>query len=408
MAINKKLVVIGGGAAGFFCAVNAARLNPHLKVNIFEKSDKLLSKVKVSGGGRCNVTHACFDIAEMSKCYPRGGNFVKKIFHGFFTTDTIEWFQNRGVALKTESDGRMFPATNASQTIIDCLLKEAAKYNVQIKMQCGIKAISQTGNSFILQTANEEIIEADYVCVATGGFPKTEMFDWLTSTGHTINDPVPSLFTFNLPRHPITSLMGVSVDSAVIKILGTKLQQKGPVLITHWGLSGPCVLRLSAWGARELSERKWQFNIIVNWLPGFSEQRLRDEVQHIRFDLAPQRIYHKNPFGLPKRLWEFLLQQSLIRQETRWADLASKSQNLLIKNLVNYECAVKGKTTFKEEFVTAGGVNLSGIDPATMMSKKLPNLYFAGEVIDVDGITGGYNFQNAWSTGFVAARSIAG
>lgn len=406
MEINKHLIIIGGGAAGFFCAVNAARLNPNLRVTILEKSNKLLSKVKVSGGGRCNVTHACFNIAEMSKRYPRGGNFVKKIFHQFFTTDTIEWFKSRGVELKTEADGRMFPITNSSQTIIDCLLREAAKCNVEIQMHSEVKTVSINKDKFYLNTAHEKIIEADYLCIATGGLNKTEMFDWLKNTGHTIANPVPSLFTFNMPAHPIKELMGVSVDDALIKISGTKQQQRGPVLITHWGLSGPCVLRLSAWAARELAEKKWQFKIVVNWLPKFNETQMQQELQAIRFKIASQKLYHKNPFDLPRRLWEFLLQQSNIKEGTRWADLPAKQQNLLIKHLVNYECEVKGKTTFKEEFVTAGGINLSEIDPDTMMSKIVPNLYFAGEVIDVDGITGGYNFQNAWTTGFVVAKGL--
>lgn len=406
MAINKKLIVIGGGAAGFFCAVNAARLNPHLQVTVFEKSNKLLSKVKVSGGGRCNVTHACFEMAEMAKCYPRGGNFLKKLFHRFFTTDTIEWFQSRGVALKTEADGRMFPVSNSSQTIIDCLLQEAAKYNVAIQMQHDVKSISITESQFILQTSNNKTIAADYLCVATGGLHKPEMYQWLKNLGHSVSEPVPSLFTFNMPSHPIKELMGVSIEDVLIKISGTKLQQQGPVLITHWGLSGPCVLRLSAWAARELAGRKWQFNIIVNWLPQYNESQMRQALQQLRFQLASQQIFHKNPFDLPRRLWEFLLQQSAVQAETRWADLPAKQQNLLIKNLVSYECEVKGKTTFKEEFVTAGGIALNEIDPNTMMSKIVPNLYFAGEIIDVDGITGGYNFQNAWTTGFVAAKSI--
>lgn len=407
MATSKNLIVIGGGAAGFFCAINAARINPHLQVTILEKSNKLLSKVKVSGGGRCNVTHACFNISEMAKCYPRGGNFVKKIFHQFFTTDTIEWFKSRGVELKTEADGRMFPATNSSQTIIDCLLKEAAAYNVQVRMQSEVKAVSLRENIFSLQMANGEIIKANYICIACGGFPKAAMFYWLKELGHTINDPVPSLFTFNMPKHSITSLMGVVVHNAVVKISGTKIQQQGAVLITHWGLSGPCVLRLSAWGARELAIANWQFAISINWLPAFNEQQLRERFQQLRFDLAAQKLYHKNPFALPQRFWHFLLETCKINESIRWADLPAKNQNLLVKNLVNYECNVNGKTTFKEEFVTAGGILHYEIDADTMMSKKVPNLFFAGEIIDVDGITGGYNFQNAWSTGFIAATNIA-
>jgi hypothetical protein len=383
-------------------------MNPALRVTIVERSNKLLSKVKVSGGGRCNVTHACFDKVEMSKRYPRGGNFVKKLFHRFFTHDTIDWFKERGVGLKAEADGRMFPVTDSSQTIIDCLLRQADQYNVQIRMHCDIKSIEKLEDGFRLLTANNEELAASFVCIATGGFPKASMFDWLTQTGHSFSKPVPSLFTFNLPRHPITQLMGVSVPNALVKITGSKLQQQGPVLITHWGLSGPGVLKLSAYAARELAEKNWEFEAIINWLPEYNEQTLKEKFLQLRNDNGSVQLYHKNPFGLPQRLWEFFLKECNIPETSRRADLQAKPQNELVKKLTNYLFSVKGKTTFKEEFVTAGGITLSEIDSNTMMSKKLPNLFFAGEVIDVDGITGGYNFQNAWSTGWVAAHTIAG
>lgn len=378
-----------------------------MQVIIVERSNKLLSKVKVSGGGRCNVTHACFDKIEMSKRYPRGANFVKKLFHQFFTSDTIAWFKERGVAIKAEADGRMFPVTDSSQTIIDCLLKEADIYGVQVKMHCDIKHIESREHEFRLLTANNEELTATYVCVATGGFPKAAMFDWLKQTGHSFSTPVPSLFTFNLPKHPIAQLMGVSVPHALVKIAGSKLQQLGPVLITHWGLSGPGVLKLSAYAARELSERNWEFEAIVNWLPEYNELTLKERFLQLRNENGSMLLHHKNPFGLPQRLWEFLLKECLIPESCRRADLQAKPQNELVKKLTNYLFSVKGKTTFKEEFVTAGGITLNEIDANTMMSKKQLNLFFSGEVIDVDGITGGYNFQNAWSTGWVAANTIA-
>ena len=411
--MSKHLVVIGGGAAGFFCGVNAARMNPALKVTILEKSNKLLSKVKVSGGGRCNVTHACFDISEMSKRYPRGQNFVKKTFHQFFTTDTINWFEERGVTLKTESDGRMFPVTDSSQTVIDCLLKEANKYSVNIIMSTEVRKINLHPDSyrdsiFSLQCSNEKNLNADYVCIASGGFPKSSMFGWLKELGHSIEDPVPSLFTFNLPNHPIAKLMGVSVEKAKVKIIGSKLEEEGPLLITHWGLSGPAVLRLSAWGARELGVRSYEFGVLVNWVPEFNEQSLKEKFLQIRTISASQKVIGKNSFGLPNRLWEFLATQSGVKEEMRWADFPAAIQNKFIKNICAYECKVKGKTTFKEEFVTAGGIKLNEVDANTMMSKKNPNLFFAGEVLDVDGITGGFNFQHAWTSGWVAARTIAG
>lgn len=386
--------------------MNAARMDPKLRVVILEKSNKLLSKVKISGGGRCNVTHACYDIAEMTRRYPRGGHFVRKLFHQFFTGDTIAWFKERGVQLKAEADGRMFPVSDSSQSIIDCLLKEAGRYGVEIRMQCGVTALGRTDAGFAIHTTGDEIFYGDYVCVACGGFPKAAQFQWLQDLGHSIAVPVPSLFTFNSPRHPLTGLMGVSVADVKVTVAGTKLQQRGPLLITHWGISGPVVLRLSAWGARELAAVNWNFRAIVNWLPEIPEPLLRERMGQWRSEKAAQKIGSKNQLGLPNRLWEFLLEESGIDAQKRWADLPSKNQNLLIKNIGAFELPVEGKTTYKEEFVTAGGISLPELDPQTMMSKKVPGLFFTGEVIDVDGITGGYNFQNAWSSGFVAARAL--
>jgi predicted Rossmann fold flavoprotein len=403
---KKKLVVIGGGAAGFFCAVNAARMNTGLSVTVIEKTGKLLSKVKVSGGGRCNVTHACFSIADMIKKYPRGSSFLKKAFHHFFTTDTIEWFKQRGVELKTEADGRMFPVTDSSQTIIDCLLKEANKYGVEILMNAEVKQLIKANDQFEISIGDNRILQADYVCIASGGYPKSVQFEWLKNLGHSVEEPVPSLFTFNMPGNAITALMGVVADNVNVKINGTKLQQQGPLLITHWGMSGPAILKLSAWGARELKDKNYEYKISVNWIPEYNENTLRDKMQQLRFDIATQKIINRNPFGLPTRLWEYLLQQSGINADARWADLPAKEQNKLIKNLCVQEFDVKGKTTFKEEFVTSGGIELNEIDHNTMQSKKLLGLFFAGEVINVDGVTGGFNFQNAWTTGWIAAKSL--
>jgi predicted Rossmann fold flavoprotein len=403
----RTLIVIGGGAAGFFCAINAARMNPDLKVTILEKSSKLLSKVKVSGGGRCNVTHACFDINEIMKKYPRGQHFVKKAFHQFFTNDTIEWFRERGIELKVEEDGRMFPVTDSSQTIIECLIKEVNKYGVEILLNRQVDRVEKLNEEWIIRTANSELLTANYLCIASGGYPKSSMFDWLKAIGHSIEEPVPSLFTFNLPNNPITKLMGVSVAAAKVKIIGSKLSEQGPVLITHWGLSGPAVLRLSAWGAREFAVQSYEFKVILNWIPDFNEQELREKFQELRIDNASQKMINRNIFGLPQRLWEYLIQQSGVTENMRWADLPVKLQNNLIQNLIAQQFDVKGKTTFKEEFVTAGGIKLSEIDPNKMESKILPNLFFAGEVMDVDGITGGFNFQHAWTSGFIAARTIS-
>ena len=401
----KKVIVIGGGAAGFFCAVNAARMNPNLQVIILEKQKSLLSKVKVSGGGRCNVTHACFDIVELSKFYPRGQHFLKKAFHWFNTNDTVNWFEERGVQLKAEADGRMFPITNSSQTIIDCLLKEATKYKVEVIIGCDVTAIQKQEELWVVNTVSTQYT-ADFLMIAAGGFASTTKFDWLKQTGHTIEEPVPSLFTFNMPKNPITQLMGVSVPKAQIKLKGSKLQTMGPLLITHWGMSGPAILKLSAWGARDLANKKYSFSVLINWLSDTNEQKLREEWSEIRNENASQKIGGKNPFGLPTRLWQYFLDSCGIKEETRWGELASANQNKLITSLTNQEFEVNGKTTFKEEFVTCGGIKLNEIDPNTMQSKKVSNLYFAGEVMDIDGVTGGFNFQNAWTSGWIAAKAI--
>ena len=403
---NKILVVIGGGAAGFFCAVNAARMQPGLQVILLEKSSKLLSKVKISGGGRCNVTHACFSISDMIKKYPRGSSFLKRAFHHFFTIDTIEWFQQRGIDLKTEADGRMFPQSNTSQTIIDCLLQEANRYKVDIRMNASVESIIKEVR-FVITTTGGKKLQADFVCIACGGLPRLSQFDWVMKTGHTIEEPVPSLFTFNIPNNPITKLMGLSVEHAVLKIAGTKLQQEGPLLVTHWGLSGPAALKLSAWAARELAKMQYNCTLIVNWLPAYHENSLKEKFQQLRFDIASQKIQNRNPFQLPSRLWEYFLEQAGVKPDLRWADLPAKEQHKLIKILCAQEFVVKGKTTFKEEFVTAGGVQLSEVDVNTMQSKLVPGLYFAGEILNIDGVTGGFNFQNAWTTGWIAAKSIS-
>jgi len=403
---QQHLIVIGGGAAGFFCAVNAARLNPQLKVTIVEKNNKVLSKVKVSGGGRCNVTHACFDIGELVKYYPRGVNFLKKAFHWFNTNHTVQWFNDRGVQLKREEDGRMFPVTDSSQTIIDCLLREANKYKVEVLFQTDVKAITCIDGIFKVNTGAAAPLTADYLCIACGGYPKASQFDWLTQIGHTIEAPVPSLFTFNMPGNNITQLMGVSVESATVKIAGTKLQQTGPLLITHWGLSGPAVLKLSAWAARELAACDYKFSIVINWLPAFNEHSLKDEILFIRSRDASLKISGRNAFGLPSRLWQYFMELCEIKPDWRWADLPGRHQQKLIQALTAQLFLVSGKTTFKEEFVTCGGVTISEIDPQTLQSRIVPGIYFAGEILDVDGITGGYNFQHAWSSAWIAAQNM--
>lgn len=403
----KKLIVIGGGAAGFFCAVNAARKNPLLSVTILEKSNKLLSKVKISGGGRCNTTHQLFEIPALIKKYPRGEQFLKKAFYQFNTQHTIEWFSERGVQLHAEADGRMFPVSNNSATIIECLLKEADQYHVKIEMQTEVKKITKLETQFQIETNQLGIIQADYICIACGGLPKMEMFNWISKLGHSIQSPVPSLFTFNMPKHPITALMGLSVNNATIKISGTKLKEQGALLITHWGLSGPVVLKLSAWGARQLADMGYQFAIQVNWLGETTDALLRSDWSFYREQFSANKMGSKYPFEIPTRLWHFLLSEAGISTDTKWGELKAVNQNKLIQLLTGQVFDINGKTTFKEEFVTSGGVQLSTIHPQTMESKLVPGLYFAGEVMDIDGITGGFNFQHAWTSGYNAATAIA-
>jgi predicted Rossmann fold flavoprotein len=408
--VKKKLIVIGGGAAGFFCAVNAAQ-NPELEITLVEKSSKVLSKVRVSGGGRCNVTHACFSIAEMIKKYPRGEKFLRQAFHHFFTTDTMNWFEQRKVKLKTEADGRIFPESNSSETIINCLLYEANKNHVEILMNREIIQIEvpagNNKNSFRLFSKGGSVLEADFICIACGGFHKADQYNWLAKLGHSFEDPVPSLFTFNVPKNPISELMGISVENAQVKINGTKFSQTGPLLITHWGFSGPAVLKLSAFAAIELSKLNYDFLISINWLNGYHENSVLEKLRWIRNEQASKKVINKNPFNLPQRLWEYHLQQCGINPEIRWADLPSKQQNQLAKQLCAQQFHVKGKTTFKEEFVTAGGIKLSEINAHTMESKIIPRIYFAGEIMNVDGITGGFNFQHAWTSGWIAAKEIS-
>ncbi|MCE3278662.1 MAG: flavoprotein [Bacteroidetes bacterium] len=402
---SKHVIVIGGGAAGFFAAINAAQLHTDIQVTLLEKTNKLLTKVSVSGGGRCNVTHACFDNGLLVKHYPRGEKELRNVFSRFSTNDTINWFEQRGVKLKMEADGRMFPTTDKSETIVNCLLSEAEKSNVVIKQGVDVEEIIQAENTFKINVKGGGSFTCDQLIIATGGNSKEEAYNWLRKLGHTIVKPVPSLFTFNIPDNSITQLMGVSVPLAKVKV-GTKLITEGPLLITHWGLSGPAVLKASAWGARILSEANYNFTASINWLPKHTEEKLRIEINNQREELPAKTISANCPLELPKRLWEFLIVKSNIAADVRWADISKKNINQLVNNLISDEYHVKGKTTFKEEFVTCGGVSLKEIDLGKMESKIVPRLFFAGEVMDVDGITGGFNFQNAWSTAWVAANNV--
>ncbi len=398
---GKRLIIVGGGAAGFFCAIHAKERYPTLDVVLLEKQNKVLQKVKVSGGGRCNVTHSVTSIPHLLEHYPRGKNFLKKVFYQYGPQETIEWFRQQGVQLHTEADGRMFPTSNSSQTIMDCLVSKAKDLGVQIRLSTSVAKV-EYAQTFTVFIGHQEL-QTDYLCVACGGYPKSSQFDWIRKLGHTIIEPVPSLFTFNIKGHAdLKALMGVSLERAHIRIQSSKANDIGPLLITHWGLSGPCVLKLSAWQARMLYELNYEFSILVNWI-NQTENELRENWNTLRNNMAAQ-ICAKNPFELPKRLWLYLITKAGISETKKWSELGAKEQNKLIALLVGQHFEVAGKTTFKDEFVTCGGIDLKEVNPKTMESRIIPNLFFAGEVLNIDGITGGFNFQNAWSTAAVASK----
>ena len=397
--MNRTVVVIGGGAAGYFSAINIADKAANVKVVILEKTTKTLSKVKVSGGGRCNVTHACFVPKELSKYYPRGERELLGPFHTFMTGDTIAWFSERGVELKMEDDGRMFPVSNSSQTIIDCFQKEVKRLGIEVQLSTEVQKIQKVDEAFRLMT-NHGKLQADYVVLAVGGNSKLKHYQWISELGHTIVNPIPSLFTFNLKKHASNQLMGLALN-ATVKIVGTKHEEYGPVLFTHWGMSGPGILKLSAKAAQLLFNQSYQFNYEVEWMPNAEEL-----VADLRRSKASAQLANTKIESFPNRFWMYLLTKGNIDSKKRWADLNKLEIEKLIQLLSKDDYTANGKTTFKEEFVTAGGVSLNDINVKTMESKKIPGIYFAGEVMDIDGITGGFNFQAAWTTAFIVSRSI--
>lgn len=400
------LVVIGGGAAGFFGAINAAQKKQDLKILILEKSTKLLSKVKVSGGGRCNVTHHCFEPTPLSQHYPRGQKELKKLFRSFQAKDTVDWFARLGVKLKTEDDGRMFPVTDDSQTIIDCFLEQAKKFNIEIRTGCEVDKITIDKNQFELFTRDEASFLSKSVLIATGGHNNTQPYNFIRNLNHTVTPTIPSLFTFNDSEKKFKDLMGVAVPDAEVKIAGTKLSERGPVLITHWGLSGPAVIKLSAWAAEYLHQLKYEFTALINWTGTMTEDDSRKTLFDQKSNHGKQKIMTKPLFTFPSRLWERLVELSEIDSSKIWAEASNKDINRLIEFLIRCPFRIKGKTTFKEEFVSCGGVDLKEINLETMESTKLPGLYFAGEVLNMDGETGGFNFQAAWTTAWIAAQHI--
>jgi len=401
-----KIAIIGGGAAGFFSAIAAKENHKEAEVTLFEKTQKLLAKVRISGGGRCNVTNACTSIKQLSEAYPRGGKALKKAFRVFSTKDTREWFESRGVPLYAQTDSRMFPVSDSSQSVIDCLLTESKKLGVKIQTGTRIEAIEAQNNQLTLHFSKSRLEKQvfDKVIVASGGSPKKTGLDWLEKLGHIIEIPVPSLFTFNMPSEKITKLMGVVADNALVRIQGSKLQSQDPLLVTHWGMSGPAILKLSAFGARLLSDCGYQFKVQVNWAGIPNQEEVIAGIEETIAAHPKKKISNVRLYGLPERLWLFLLQKSDLKPDKRWLDLGKKQIHKLVTVLTHDVYSVSGKTTFKEEFVTCGGVSLKSINFGTMESRVCKNLYFAGEVMDVDGITGGYNFQAAWTTGFIAGK----
>lgn len=401
-----RIAIIGAGAAGCFAAANIPKARH--EVLVFEKGAKPMQKVKVSGGGRCNVTHACFEIPELIRRYPRGTALLKRSLYQFGPQDTINWFSKRGVSIKEEADGRMFPTTDDSQTIIDCIWGAMMNTGAQVRFSKGLRHAALVNGVWQLTFEDGSQHICDMLLLACGSILKPDQWSWLTALGHTIQPPAPSLFTFNLPGNPITQLMGVAVPDVTVKLAGIKGTQSGPLLITHWGFSGPAILKTSAWTARALQEKSYDNTVLINWLKDQTESDLREQFQYLRQSQGKTAISTRNPFGLPKRLWEFFLQRIGIADTVRWGELPAAAQQKLITTLIADPYQMKGKTTFKEEFVTCGGVTVSEINPQTMESRLVPGLYFAGEAIDVDGITGGYNFQHAWSSGWIAAKAMAG
>jgi predicted Rossmann fold flavoprotein len=399
---NFDIIIVGGGAAGFFSAINIVEKNRKFKVAIIERGSEVLTKVRISGGGRCNVTHACFEPNELVKFYPRGEKELRGPFHQFCSGDTVEWFGNHGVELKIEDDGRMFPVSNSSQTIVDCFLETARKLGISVLTGQSVQSIFKKDNLWKIETQKENYI-TEKLILATGSNPK--MWEMLQTFGHAVVNPVPSLFTFNIKDPRIATLPGVSAQVS-IKVKDTKLTSTGPLLITHWGMSGPAILKLSAWGARILSEKNYQFTIFVNWLNDVDAEETEKILKDLKQEHAKKAVSKKSPFDFPTRLWESLVLASTIQEETKWADLSKTQLQILANQLTNSSFQVNGKSTFKEEFVTAGGIDLKEINFKTMESKLHKNLYFAGEIVNIDAVTGGFNFQNAWTSGFILANSI--
>ncbi len=413
-----QIAVVGGGAAGFFGAIAAASQNPRHRVTLYEAGPEPLAKVKISGGGRCNVTHHCFDPAQLVQSYPRGGKALRGAFSRFQPKDTVEWFYQRGVKLKTEADGRMFPVTDDSATIVDCLHRAAHRAGVQIKTRSPItraQVLEPSSETRFRLQLKSETVECDRLLLTTGSSPTGHRI--AQSLGHTIEPPVPSLFTFNIADKRLHQLSGVAVDPVILRLKvesadakkkASSLTQTGPLLVTHWGVSGPAVLKLSAWAARELQAQKYRAQLIVNWLPAVTQDQVRAELQRVKASRSRQAIATHSPYAtLSKRLWQYLLGRIDIDSALTWANLSKKQLNQLVQSLTQGSYDIAGKGVFKDEFVTCGGVRLKEVNFKTMESRQCPGLYLSGEILNIDGITGGFNFQSAWTTGWLAGCAIA-
>ncbi|MCG8206121.1 NAD(P)/FAD-dependent oxidoreductase [Tenacibaculum finnmarkense] len=404
----KKVIIIGGGAAGHFTAINAKEQNPDLDITILEKGKEVLQKVKISGGGRCNVTHACFEPKELVKFYPRGEKELLGPFHQFMTGDTFEWFDDRGVPLKIEDDNRVFPEENTSQAIIDCFQSSIDTLGIKVLKNHGVNSVEkqteQEGGKWLINT-KEQQFEADYLVIAAGSSKK--VWDLCKTLEHTVVEPVPSLFTFNIKDKRIIDLGGISVPNADVKLVGTNLENSGPLLITHWGLSGPAILKLSAFGARILADKNYQYNVLVNWL-GQDFEDVLDTLTALKKSEARKQIHLKSPFAnIPRRLWERFVSASEVKTTQNWGDLSNKQLENLATQLTKGLFNANGRTTFKDEFVTAGGVDLKEINFKRFESKLHKNLFMVGEVLNIDAVTGGFNFQNAWTGAYICAKSIS-
>ena len=403
-----RVVVIGGGAAGFFGAIACAESHPHTQVTLLEASRQPLAKVRISGGGRCNVTHACFDPARLVQHYPRGGKALRGAFSRFQASHTVDWFAAHGVRLKTEADGRMFPLTDSSETIVDSLMKAASSSGVKIRTGAAVVAVSRQPDGFEISLKSGEMLQCDRLLLATGS---SQLGYQIAKTlGHQIEPPVPSLFTFNVVDDRLQELAGLSVEPVRLRLSvdgSTHLEQTGPLLITHWGLSGPAVLKLSAWGARVLHDCHYQATLLINWLPEINPEDLRQKMLSVKSEWS-RRAIASNPLDLPRRLWQYLTVRVGIGAEDRWAELSNKTLNQLIQEVTQGCYVIKGKGAFKEEFVTCGGVSLKEVNFKTMESRCCPGLFFAGEILDIDGVTGGFNFQSAWTTAWLAGQAMGG